>query len=94
VLGHEDVQNNDYKDYKSFLVSLGSIWRQWLPLEALQTFEKGNFSLSMLLFVSVLCPCYLFTLALIEDQRAAQKVVAALFHCLFLMPSLGENRTR
>jgi sphingomyelin phosphodiesterase acid-like 3 len=41
VLGHEDVQNSDYKDYKSFLVSLGSIWRQWLPLEALQTFEKG-----------------------------------------------------
>lgn len=41
VLGHEDVQNNDYKDYKSFLLSLGNIWRQWLPLEALQTFEKG-----------------------------------------------------
>lgn len=30
VLGHEDVQNNDYKDYKSFLLSLGNIWRQWL----------------------------------------------------------------
>jgi sphingomyelin phosphodiesterase acid-like 3 len=43
VLGHEDVQNNDYKDYKSFLASLGNIWRQWLPLEALQTFEKGKF---------------------------------------------------
>lgn len=42
VLGHEDVQNNDYKDYKSFLLSLGNIWKQWLPLEALQTFEKGN----------------------------------------------------
>lgn len=42
VLGHEDVQNNDYKDYKSFLMSLGNIWRQWLPLEALQTFEKGK----------------------------------------------------
>lgn len=42
VLGHEDVQNSDYKDYKNFLVSLGSIWRQWLPLEALQTFEKGT----------------------------------------------------
>ncbi|CRL00115.1 CLUMA_CG013396, isoform A [Clunio marinus] len=43
VLGHEDVQNNDYKDYKNFLVSLGNIWRQWLPLEALQTFEKGGY---------------------------------------------------
>jgi hypothetical protein len=43
VLGHEDVQNSDYKDYKSFLLSLGNIWRQWLPLEALQTFEKGKF---------------------------------------------------
>jgi sphingomyelin phosphodiesterase acid-like 3 len=43
VLGHEDVQNNDYKDYKNFLLSLGNIWRQWLPLEALQTFEKGEF---------------------------------------------------
>lgn len=42
VLGHEDVQNSDYKDYKNFLASLGSIWRQWLPLEALQTFEKGT----------------------------------------------------
>lgn len=42
VLGHEDVQNSDYKDYKNFLLSLGNIWRQWLPLEALQTFEKGK----------------------------------------------------
>jgi hypothetical protein len=48
VLGHEDVQNSDYKDYKSFLVSLGSIWRQWLPLEALQTFEKGMYHISPL----------------------------------------------
>lgn len=43
VLGHEDVPYNDYKDYKSFLHSLGGIWRQWLPVEALQTFEKGKF---------------------------------------------------
>lgn len=41
VLGHEDVQNDDKKDYKSFLHSLGNIWRQWLPLEAIQTFTKG-----------------------------------------------------
>ena len=34
VLGHEDVQNSDYKN-------VGELWRQWLPLEALQTFEKG-----------------------------------------------------
>lgn len=35
VLGHEDVQNNDFK-------RLGELWRQWLPSEALQTFEKGR----------------------------------------------------
>jgi hypothetical protein len=35
VLGHEDVQNNDFK-------RLGELWRQWLPSEALQTFEKGE----------------------------------------------------
>lgn len=35
VLGHEDVQNNDYK-------RLGELWRHWLPSEALQTFEKGK----------------------------------------------------
>lgn len=54
VLGHEDVQNNDYKDYKSFLLSLGNIWRQWLPLEALQTFEKGNIIEYGLLFLFAL----------------------------------------
>ncbi|CAO1334344.1 unnamed protein product [Diamesa hyperborea] len=36
VLGHEDVQNNDYK-------RLGELWRHWLPSEALQTFEKGGY---------------------------------------------------
>jgi sphingomyelin phosphodiesterase acid-like 3 len=41
VLGHEDVQNSDYKDYKRFLDSLGNIWKQWLPTEALVTFAKG-----------------------------------------------------
>lgn len=54
VLGHEDVQNSDYKDYKSFLLSLGNIWRQWLPLEALQTFEKGNLCSGCVFFLRVL----------------------------------------
>lgn len=35
VLGHEDGQLNDFKH-------LGELWRHWLPLEAVQTFEKGN----------------------------------------------------
>lgn len=34
VLGHEDGQNGDFRQ-------LGELWRQWLPSEALQTFEKG-----------------------------------------------------
>lgn len=34
VLGHEDGQANNYR-------RLGDLWRLWLPLEALQTFEKG-----------------------------------------------------
>jgi hypothetical protein len=58
VLGHEDVQNNDYKDYKSFLMSLGSIWRQWLPLEALQTFEKGICAVFLVLGVPVVLFIY------------------------------------
>lgn len=35
VLGHEDGQGNNYR-------RLGELWRHWLPLEALQTFDKGN----------------------------------------------------
>ncbi|XP_055623192.1 acid sphingomyelinase-like phosphodiesterase 3b [Toxorhynchites rutilus septentrionalis] len=35
VLGHEDGSPN--------FVQLGELWRHWLPLEALQTFEKGGY---------------------------------------------------
>lgn len=43
VLGHEDVQNSDYKDYKNFLANLSNIWKTWLPPEAVQTFRIGKF---------------------------------------------------
>ncbi|XP_070501702.1 acid sphingomyelinase-like phosphodiesterase 3b [Chironomus tepperi] len=43
VLGHEDVQNSDYKDYKNFLVNLSNIWKTWLPPEAVQTFKIGGY---------------------------------------------------
>uniref|UniRef100_A0A6B2E4C8 Putative acid sphingomyelinase 4 n=1 Tax=Phlebotomus kandelakii TaxID=1109342 RepID=A0A6B2E4C8_9DIPT len=36
VLGHEDGQNGNFH-------RLGELWRHWLPLEALQTFEKGGY---------------------------------------------------
>uniref|UniRef100_A0A182NJI7 Uncharacterized protein n=1 Tax=Anopheles dirus TaxID=7168 RepID=A0A182NJI7_9DIPT len=35
VLGHEDGTAN--------FEQLGDLWRHWLPLEALQTFEKGGY---------------------------------------------------
>ncbi|XP_059614202.1 acid sphingomyelinase-like phosphodiesterase 3b isoform X2 [Phlebotomus argentipes] len=36
VLGHEDGQSGNFH-------RLGELWRHWLPLEALQTFEKGGY---------------------------------------------------
>ncbi|XP_055703393.1 acid sphingomyelinase-like phosphodiesterase 3b isoform X2 [Phlebotomus papatasi] len=36
VLGHEDGQSGNFR-------RLGELWRHWLPLEALQTFEKGGY---------------------------------------------------
>ena len=45
VLGHEDVQNSDYKDYKNFLANLSNIWKTWLPPEAVQTFRIGKIEL-------------------------------------------------
>lgn len=35
VLGHEDGQGNNFR-------RLGELWRQWLPNEALETFNKGK----------------------------------------------------
>lgn len=45
VLGHDDpgALKNKLIDY----TSLGHYWRQWLPTDAIQTFNKGKF-----------CACY------------------------------------
>lgn len=38
VLGHDDIINGVGNYTKH-----GELWRQWLPLEALQTFTRGKF---------------------------------------------------